>query len=149
MESGRIDPLQLRHDGDAWRILVTCILLNLTTREAVEDAMDGFFAKWPNPVSASTADVSQMGDVLRPLGLWRRRTRSIVRLSNAWVVRWGNGKSCPSPSGLPGVGQYAVDAWKIFCSGERDFVPRDRMLRAYLRRLKSEEPLQLDERSIG
>jgi endonuclease III len=79
-------------------------------------------------------DPDDLQDDLRPLGLWRRRSLSTVRLARAWLER---------PPGcaadvlrMPGCGKYASDSWAIFVDGRTDVDPHDGKLVWYLMRLK-------------
>ena len=99
---------------DPWKIFVACIFCNLTRRVDAEPYMWKFFDKYPTPKIAAEADISDIVDMIGPLGLsqnkeWRR-----------------------DPAVLYGIGKYASDAYRIFCLGEwKSVEPRDHALNDY------------------
>ena len=77
--------------------------------------------------------MAQLVEMLRPLGLHRRRASSIVSFSKEFLR--GEWKK---PEDLPGVGKYGADAFRIFCRGEWEGVqPKDHALVWYCEWLKS------------
>lgn len=121
-------------------------------------------AALPHPGGRSLADLQQL---LRPLGLHRKRALALARFSHEYLARpwwalftwWrcagGAAARCPAckvqpviahathsppraaprrtdPRDLHGIGQYAADAYSIFCRGRwRDVQPEDKDLRRY------------------
>ena len=77
---------------------------------------------------------------MQPLGLHRRRARTLVALSAAFVE--GEWKEALE---LPGVGRYAADAHTIFCLGRyKEMEPQDHALKWYVEWLRG-----LDEAERG
>jgi methyl-CpG-binding domain protein 4 len=114
-------------DGDPWRLLVACVLQNKTPGPRAEAAYFALVADYSTPEALARADVADLEERLRPLGLWRRRARVLVELSRRCVTRdWSD------PRELPGVGPYARDSYEIFVRGNLDVTPTDRFLRRYL-----------------
>lgn len=111
---------------DEWKILVSCIMLNCTTRKSVEKVLPTFFKVWPGPedlVSATPLDVS---DVIGCLGFRNRRTKNLFDMSTAYMRGFKEVRS------LPGVGEYAARAWEIFHLNDLgDSPPRDHALTKY------------------
>lgn len=105
------DLIQERYVGDPWRIMVVCIMLNLTRGCQVKGVVDSFFTKYPTPDACAAADMDELIKVIKPLGLWKRRAISLVKFSNAWLGQWKDIRD------LPGIGSYAYDAWQIFVEG--------------------------------
>src|SRR5689334_5676449 len=89
--------------GQPWRLLVACVMLNLTNIKQVRPIIAGFFERWPTPEAAGNADARDIAEHIRTLGLYNRRAQSIVKLSRAFGGRWSN------VDDLPGVGKYAAD----------------------------------------
>lgn len=112
---------------EPWKVLVACVLLNLTTATAVRRVIWGLFEEWPDPEAASRADPRALAERIRPLGLHRKRAGDLIRMSREFV-----GTPWVSPRQLHGVGQYASDAYAIFVEGRwREVQPRDKELRKY------------------
>lgn len=117
--------LQERTRGDPWRCLVVCVLLNRTRGSVAEPYLWELFRRWPNASNLAVADEDEVADLLRPLGLQRRRASILVRLSRGYVA------GDPVES-LPGVGRYALDSWALFVEERRDVEPDDRVLRRFV-----------------
>lgn len=112
---------------DEWRILVACLMLNLTTRKQVDGVIHEFFRRWPDPTSLDAADSSEIEDLIKPLGMWRKRTQTLIRFNREYMAGdWTAAKD------LHGCGKYADDAWQIFCVGDwRRVQPNDHALNKY------------------
>ena len=96
-----------------WKILVACILLNLTTRKQVETVIYDLFNKWPDAISLSKANERDLSELLKPLGMYKRRAKSLKRMSGEYLANsWNTAKD------LYGCGKYADDCWRIFCQGD-------------------------------
>lgn len=120
------DLLQERYWPDDWKILIVCLLLNQTSRKQVEPMIESFFEKWPDPESASNADEDEMRDLVRSLGMFNRRVKSIKKMSQQFMSGFDNAID------LYGCGKYADDTYRIFMKGEwRDVEPNDHALNDY------------------
>ncbi|PHU25267.1 hypothetical protein BC332_03599 [Capsicum chinense] len=119
--------LQEKHAHDPWRVLVICILLNCTTGLQVRRVVEDFFTMCPNAVAATEVAPEDIEKLIRPLGLYTKRSLSIPQLSQEYL-----GKSWTHVTQLHGIGKYAADAYAIFCTGKWDQVePSDHMLNKY------------------
>jgi endonuclease III len=124
-------------------MLVACCLVNLTTWQQARPALEALMARYPTPLALSLATPEDLHPILHPLGLWRRRAVSLVRLGQEWL-------RVPGPRGimdiyrLPGCGKYAADSWAIFVEGRTDVNPTDGKLSWYLRQLRSEHHARPD-----
>ena len=119
--------LQEVYQDDAWKMLVCCILLNLTKRTQVDIIRDELFKLYPTPNKMKNANQSELSKLLQPLGLYNRRAKSLKRFSEDWV------KGFNSVDELYGIGQYAKDSWEIFQNNNRNVNPTDKVLVEYLR----------------
>lgn len=110
-----------------WLILVSCIMLNCTTRKQVDKVLPKFVARWPRPYDFMGALEEDVGAVIRPLGFATRRTANLKKMTERFVAGpWSD------PRELPGVGEYAARAWEIFCQGQLgDSPPKDHALVQY------------------
>lgn len=109
--------------SDPWQLMVTCFLLNKTGRECVDRLLAMFFRRWPTPESMMEEDPesTEIGDMLGPLGLQRRRSHMLVRFSREYfeaVLDLGSPLPAQRLKRLHGVGRYALDAYRIFVRGE-------------------------------
>ena len=116
---------------DPWKLLVACSTLNRTSWRQAYPALETIFDRWPGPGDLAGADPAELEEVLRPLGLFRRRTVTLRRLSAACadLPAW---PAALWPGDLPGVGRYASDAYRIFVGRDGSVEPEDARLRGYL-----------------
>ena len=112
---------------DEWKILVSCMLLNQTTRTQLEKVRGTFFQRWPDAEALLKATPEEIGEVVKPLGFWRRRPKSLLKFSHDYLH-----KDWTEPKQLHGIGKYANDAWHIFIKGDWQTVqPNDHALNWY------------------
>ena len=118
--------LQEIYQPDGWKMLTCCMLLNLTNRKQVDTVRDELFKRYPTPKDMMNANQSELAELLKPLGLYNRRAKSLKRMSEGYV------KGFNSVDELYGIGQYAMDSWEIFQNNNRNVNPTDKVLLAYL-----------------
>lgn len=115
-------------------MLVACSLVNLTTWDKAQPVLAWLRQRYVAPRVLAAADPSDLHDALRPLGLWRRRAITLVKMAQAWV------QSPPETSqevrSLPGCGKYAADTWAIFMEGRSDVQPTDGKLLWHLSQME-------------
>jgi methyl-CpG-binding domain protein 4 len=110
-----------------WRSQVSCILLNCTRRVQVDQIRHRLFERYPGPEEMSQADPTELAELLRPLGFYNRRARTLIRFSTEWLTtNWSH------PRELYGIGQYASDSWDIFYNDRLDIEPNDGVLVKYV-----------------
>ena len=119
--------LQEIYQDDGWKMLTCCMLLNLTNRKQVDTIRDELFNKYPTPHDMMKAKHSDLANILKPLGLYNRRAKSLRKMSEGYV---GGFKSVDD---LYGIGQYAKDSWEIFQNNNMNVNPTDKVLQEYLR----------------
>jgi methyl-CpG-binding domain protein 4 len=117
-------------------MLVACSLVNLTTWSQARPVLDELLLTYPTPERLAEARPEDLHGVLRPLGLWRRRAISLVRMAQGWLLGTGP-RGTMDITRLPGCGKYAADSWAIFVEGRTDVEPTDGKLSWYLRQLRS------------
>jgi endonuclease III len=117
--------VQQQIDG-AWQHMVGVIMLNQTGRKPVKTVLPEFLSRWPTPEAYLASDPDEVKAVIRPLGFFNRRERSIRRMSEDYLTWDGNDATV-----LYGIGQYGSESYRIFFQGER-FEPQDKELRRYL-----------------
>ena len=119
--------LQEIYQSDGWKMLTCFMLLNLTNRRQVDVIRDELFKRYPTPEDMMNADESKLADLLKPLGLYNRRAKSLKKMSEGYV------KGFKSVDELYGIGQYAKDSWEIFQNNNIKVEPMDKVLQEYLR----------------
>ncbi|KAL8540001.1 hypothetical protein ACS0TY_001558 [Phlomoides rotata] len=119
--------LQEDHWFDPWRVLVICMLLNQTTGRQAERVLANLFQLCPNAKAATEVQTEKIEEIIRSLGLYKKRAVGIQRLSQEYLD-----DSWTHVTDLTGVGKYAADAYAIFCTGNWAHVrPVDHMLVKY------------------
>ena len=103
------------------------MLLNLTNRRQVDVVRDELFNRYPTPKDMMSANESELAKLLKPLGLYNRRAKSLKKMSEGYV------KGFKSVDELYGIGQYAKDSWEIFQNNNKRVKPMDKVLQEYLR----------------
>ena len=119
--------LQEIYQDDPWKMLVCCILLNLTKRQQVDGIRHELFDKYPTEYEMIEADEDELSEILKPLGLYRRRAKTLIKFSWMWVNGFNDVME------LHGIGQYAKDSWEIFQMKNVQIKPTDKVLQEYLR----------------
>lgn len=98
--------------------IVSEVLLQQTAAVTVSNNYESFFRRFPSWWALATASIPELEDALRPLGLWRRRARSLHALGFAVVDMGGLLPSDrPTLENIPAVGQYVANAILLFEHG--------------------------------
>ena len=119
--------LQEIYRDDGWKMLVCCMLVNLTNRIQVDTVRDKLFNVYPTPQDMMRAKHSDLVDIIKPLGLYNTRADRLIKMSEGYV------KGFKSVDELYGIGQYAKDSWEIFQMNNVRIKPKDKVLQEYLR----------------
>jgi A/G-specific adenine glycosylase len=110
-----------------WRSITTSIyekicveiLLQRTRAETVSRAYPSFFERFRDWSDIAGAEISELEDYFRPIGLWQRRARSIKGLATYAAARDGLFPvSEDELANIPGVGQYVANAILLFQHGQ-------------------------------
>jgi adenine-specific DNA glycosylase len=128
---GKIDLIQTHYPGDAWKIMISCILLNQTTNQQVRPVIVNFFKSFPTPDLIKESSLTKISGILQPTGFQNVKAARIVKFTQVWNSGERN------PNNFPGIGPYGRDAWKIFIEGKTDFVACDKKLNLYLAEISS------------
>ena len=118
--------LQDIYKNDPWKMLVCCIMLNLTTRKQVDKVRHELFKKYPTPQDMSVADYEELSELLIPLGMQYKRAATLMRFSKEYIEGFAD------PIDLYGIGKYAKDSWEIFQNNNLNVQPNDKVLNLYL-----------------
>jgi methyl-CpG-binding domain protein 4 len=109
-----------------WQHMVGVMMLNLTGRKPVKMVLPEFLFHWPDENYYLDSDPVEVIKVIRPLGFYNRREKSIRKMSKDFLS-W----DLKDASKLHGIGQYGSESYRIFWLGEK-FEPQDKELRRYL-----------------
>ena len=110
-----------------WQHFVAVIMLNQTGRKQVKTVLPEFLHRWPTAAALIAADIEEIKEVIKPLGMYNRRANILVRMSRDWLTWDGE-----DANDLYGIGRYGKDSYEIFFKNRRDIEPTDKELRRYL-----------------
>lgn len=95
----------------AFTLLVATVLSAQTTDARVNQVTPELFSRWPTPQALAEASTDELEEVLRPLGMYRRRATAISGLAQKLVSDF-TGQVPSSRSelvSLPGVGRKTAN----------------------------------------
>lgn len=99
--------------------IIAEILLQRTRPSSVLKIYSNFIERFPSWESIKNADEVEITEFLRPLGLWRQRKDSLIRLANEMVARKSVfPKKRKELENLPNIGQYIASSILLLCHGE-------------------------------
>ena len=135
--------VQEKFAHDPFKLLVVVLFLNKTKGTTSIPLCERLFTVYPTPRTFATANLNELTDLIRPLGLHNKRAQMLIHLGREWLQnppekgkRYRNlhyptlddGKDILDRpisdedsrvaweiAHLPTVGSYALDSWRIFC----------------------------------
>lgn len=125
----KYDIIQEVYSENPWKVLICCILLNQTNNKQVRPLIESFFIKWPNSFCVIPEHKEEIANFIKSTGFQNVKSDRIIKFSEEWSR--GN----RDPKKLPGVGDYGMEAWRIFVNKDVDFTPKDKKLRMYVESL--------------
>lgn len=106
------------NDAGTYQQVIVEVLLQRTTAAAVSGFFEPFVAKYPGWPQLASASVEDLEEMLKPLGLWRRRARSLLGIAKYAAENAGQFPSDPvEHRQIPAVGQYVSNAILQFQHG--------------------------------
>jgi len=72
---------QLKAPYKKWKHMVAVMCLNLTYRKQVKEILPKLFKKYPNPVAFIRGRQKTQENLLKPLGMWKVRTKRLRNMS--------------------------------------------------------------------
>ncbi|XP_061311960.1 methyl-CpG-binding domain protein 4 isoform X1 [Pezoporus flaviventris] len=112
---------------DPWKLLIATIFLNKTSGKMAIPVLWEFLKKYPSPEITRNADWREMSELLKPLGLYELRAKTIIKFSDEYLS-----KQWKYPIELHGIGKYGNDSYRIFCVNEwKEVQPQDHKLNVY------------------
>jgi A/G-specific adenine glycosylase len=110
-----------RRKTTLYQSVVAEILLQRTQAETVAKFFDTFITRFRGWRDLADAGVNEIGRMLRPIGLWRRRASSLSLLAKEMAARNGRFPQAREEiEGLPGVGQYIGNSILLFAQGKAE-----------------------------
>lgn len=108
-------------DATPYIQVLTEVLVQQTRAENVAAMLPHILSRYPDWQSLSRGRIADLEQLLRPLGLWRRRARALKNLATALSERnWKWPADRSELETLPAVGQYVASAVRIFVHQERE-----------------------------
>ncbi|MGI9075491.1 MAG: hypothetical protein ACR2JB_30150 [Bryobacteraceae bacterium] len=116
-EHGRRYPWRNK-SASTYAKIIAEILLQRTRAETIATFYPAFLKRFPSWKALAQATEESLREYLQPIGLWRRRSRTLVALAQEMMRRRGiMPKDRTSIEALPGVGQYIANAVQLFAHG--------------------------------
>jgi A/G-specific adenine glycosylase len=101
-----------------YHLVLAELLLQRTRAETVAAFFGDFTRRFPTWASIAGSTVEDIGELLKPIGIWRRRAVSLLALAREMNARGGQfPRRRQEVENLPGVGQYIANAILLFASG--------------------------------
>ncbi|CEF98910.1 DNA glycosylase [Ostreococcus tauri] len=125
--------LQEYYAHDAWMLLIACALMSRVASGPLKhEVISNFFEKFPTPTAALHADAEEVFEVIKRLGLFPGRHRTIVEVSTAILTNTGAFEVGLEPEKkIYGIGEFGIDSFEIFARGDINRKPKDCNLAAF------------------
>ena len=113
---------ELKHRSH-FQLLIAVILSAQTTDEKVNKVTKTLYENYPDAIRLSKADLKEVEDIIKPIGLYRNKARNIISVSNILVEKYGG--KVPNTrqdlESLPGVGRKTANIILNNCFNEATF----------------------------
>lgn len=120
LKNGRQFPWR-RKNASVYRKIVVEVLLQRTQAATVAAFFGTFITRFPSWRSLAETPAHEIGEYLKPLGLWKRRGESLSALATRMTELNGRfPKERQNIEQLPGVGQYIASAVLLFVHGKSE-----------------------------
>ncbi len=104
-----------KHHATPYQLILPELLLQRTRADVVAAYLPQFMKHYPSWSALAHGTEEELGEFLRPLGLWRRRASSLFALARELAARRGRfPRHRMDIEALPGVGQYIANAIALF-----------------------------------
>lgn len=105
-----------RRSASNYNKIIAEVLLQRTRAETVAKFFPIFVTRYPSWSHLATANRHELMALIRPVGLWRRRSTVLIELAREMVKRNGRfPKDREQLEALPGVGQYIANSIMLLC----------------------------------
>ena len=124
----REDLMVQQQVSNTWQHMVGVICLNQTNRKQVKAVLPQLFKKWATHTELlSSANISDLEKILKPLGMQKRKAERIYRMSQQF-----SGWNGDDATELYGIGKYGSDSYKLFYKNEVPTNVGDHELNRYI-----------------
>ena len=130
-----------REATSLYSVAVAAVLLKRTRAEMVEPVYEELMNRWPTPSQLCEASIEELENLLKPIGLYRRRAKELKRLACFLAEK----RSWENPP--KGVGPYVCSVIRCFGLGQPTLVV-DSNVRRILSRVFGEEAVEALRRSL-
>jgi A/G-specific adenine glycosylase len=102
-----------------YKLVISELLLQRTKAEMVANFFSTFINRYPSWKKLSEASELEISLIIKPIGLWKRRSTVFKQLAMVVVKKKGRFPRIREElEALPGIGQYIANAILLFCHGE-------------------------------
>ena len=103
-----------------YEIIIAEILLQRTKAETVSKNYQSFLNKFNSWESLAAATENEIGEALKPLGLWQQRSKRVKALASEIIKIGQVPRSRKKLEALPMMGQYIVNAVLTQCHKKKE-----------------------------
>lgn len=120
-----------------WELLVATVLSAQTTDARVNQVTPELFRRWPTPAAMAGAPFEEVENVIRAIGLYRNKARSIRQAARILMAELGGAvpRDLETLVALPGVGRKTAKVVLGEAFGEPAGIPVDTHVRRVTRRI--------------
>ena len=126
--------LQEYYAHDGWMLLMACVLMSrVSSWETKHRCISGFFEAYPTPSAALDARAEDVFEIIKSLGLFPGRMRSIVEVTTKFLTHPGEFTVGLEPEHkLYGIGEFGNDSFHIFARNDIARTPGDKNLQSFV-----------------
>ena len=99
-----------------YKMVIFELLLQRTRAETVANFFDTFISRYPSWKKLAKANESEIGQIIQPIGLWKRRAQTLKQLATVMAKRNGRFPRIRAEiEALPGVGGdfHPISSWPM------------------------------------
>jgi nicotinamide riboside kinase len=113
--------LQECYADSAWGLFVSCVCLNRAAGRVARKVIPEILYHFNRPRLYKSISLDWIESMCRPLGFQRERAAKIWQMGQRWdAVNLLAKDDYRKLEGLPGVGKYAMDSFRMFILGHRE-----------------------------
>jgi len=106
-------------EGDPFRVLISCILSARSRDERTYPAAEKLFEKYPDPCSLASADINDVQQILRHLGLWREKSKRVIEAAQTICQKGYVPDTFEELVKIPGIGRKCAHIVLAYGFGKR------------------------------